>query len=126
MIAIVVGLAGLVSSSENFFKIIYGNYIFIFLMLLIFGAAFYDFLRIKYWTSFANSALTLPKNQAIKLFNGNNQDPKTKNHYLIEAPAPYEAILQIAIDCELRNYAKDKTLSYLTRKRLRLVLKTAG
>lgn len=122
LIVIVVGLLGLGSSYESLFKII-SNYIFIFVGLLILGVL-YDFLRIKYWTSYANVAIILPKNGAIKFFNDNPAERKYP--YLKEAPAPYTAVLQIAIYSYLRNTANDKTNPWLSRQMLKLVLKTGG
>ncbi|MGD0994192.1 MAG: hypothetical protein ABR909_01545 [Candidatus Bathyarchaeia archaeon] len=105
LIAIVVGILGLVSSYEyfikivNFFKIPYGNYIFIFLGVLIFGTAtMYDFLRISYWTTYANVANAISIDNAIDYFNNYNKEENNKEKKLAYFnKAPNTAIIQHAI-----------------------------
>jgi len=119
MIAIVIGFVGLVLSSENFFKNIHSNYIFMIPIVIIFvGIAFYDFLRINYWTYYVSVAISIPKNLAIDFFNQKCAYPK-------KAPAPYTAILQIAIKVALRINAKDRK-KWFDRNLMKLVLKTGG
>jgi len=108
----VVALLGLVLSSENLFKVI-GNFVFVFLGIIILGL-FYDFVGIKYWTSYANTAIILPKSSAIKLF---DEYPRAKKYnYNEEAPAPCTVILQFAIAQFLRNEARKSII-------LKIVLK---
>jgi hypothetical protein len=119
MITLVLGLFGLVFAYKDLFTII-GNFIFVFLVLILLGV-FYDYVGIKYWTSYTNLAILLPKNLAIELFA--KLPIEKKLLYSEEAPAPCTAILEEAIHSRLKYEANDEKVPLWKRLPLKIVLK---
>ncbi|MGA2768373.1 MAG: hypothetical protein ABSF24_08685 [Candidatus Bathyarchaeia archaeon] len=96
LIAIMIGSVVLISSWNNFFMNISSEVIFSLLLIVPIGCVFvYMVWRTFYWTSYATGAIHMSLEDAIPLFNEANS--KSKVPYLEEDPAPYTAILQMAI-----------------------------
>jgi hypothetical protein len=97
IIALVIGLFSLISRFDAFIKSDGWTVAFVVLVIATILVALYMVCRIFYWTSYATHALFMPIDEAIRLFKEHNRKPDVKTPYLEESPAPYTAILQMAI-----------------------------
>ena len=118
LIVIGVGFLSLVSTNQYLFKINYGNIVII-LAAFIFGIV--DFLRIEYWTWYANVAIILPEKAAIKFFY--EYPPEKKYDYSEEELPPNTAILQLATSSFLWDKV-NKTKSQRSRIWMKAVLRS--
>jgi hypothetical protein len=92
IIALIIGLSAIISTFDFFIKTLGGTLGFIFLVFIAIPIlTIIMFLRITFWTIFANYAISMPMDKIVANFN------EYHIKYLENAPAPNTAVIQFAI-----------------------------
>jgi len=117
LIAFVIGLIALFTTSSAFFKLGSPAF-FISLGFIIFLIGF-DVLRMQYWNALVNTTILVSKTDAIEHFNKANKISS-------DSPIPEIAFLQLSVYYFLCDRTRDEKLSFWDRKLLWLQLRTAG
>jgi hypothetical protein len=97
IIALLIGLAALVSAFASFLKNTVPTVVFIFLIFGILILSFYTFLRITYWNRFADLAMHLSLDEVIASFNKCSSKAYARKLGCYTTKPPYLAILNDAI-----------------------------
>ena len=103
LIAVIIGLIALFTSSSSFFR--FGSLAFVISLGLITALIIYVLIRMEFWTSYANQAITL--GFELSIYNFNKLNSESPSPYTNKFPAPESAILQIAAYCQLKFLAEN-------------------
>ena len=104
LIGIIIGSLALFSRMDTFFGtlavFVYSDWFFLFLLWLIIIAFIWNVLRIVYWTSYVNNAITLSAKEAAEKFNRHNVKRKEKgeSYYVKTNKPPLTIMFQRGIE----------------------------